>query len=81
MDRRQMDALEAFVGEICSDSIHPPLAFVTQRLALPDGLSVLVVEIDRSPLVHKSPGGYLCRQGSAKRELSPQGSAAPLSAA
>ena len=72
MDRQQMDALEAFVGEICSDSIHPPLAFITQRLALPDGLSVLVVEIDRSLLVHKSPGGYLCRQGSAKRELSPE---------
>lgn len=72
MDRQQMDALEAFVGEICSDSVHPPLAFTTQRLALPDGLSVLVVEIDRSPLVHKSPGGYLCRQGSAKRELSPE---------
>ena len=35
MDRRQMDALEAFVGELCSDSIHPPLAFITQRLALP----------------------------------------------
>jgi len=72
MDRQQMDALEAFVGEICSDSIHPPLAFITQRLALPDGPSVLVVEVDRSPLVHKSPGGYLCRQGSAKRKLSPE---------
>ena len=72
LDRKQMDALEAFVGEICSDSIHPPLAFITQRLALPDGLSVLVVEVERSPLVHRSPGGYLCRQGSAKRELSPE---------
>ena len=72
IDRTQMDALEAFVGEICSDSIHPPLAFITQRLALPTGLSALVVEIERSPLVHKSPGGYLCRQGSAKRELSPE---------
>ena len=72
MDRTQMDALEAFVGEVCSDSIHPPLAFITQRLALPTGLSALVVEIERSPLVHKSPGGYLCRQGSAKRELSPE---------
>jgi predicted HTH transcriptional regulator len=72
MDRQQMDAVEAFVGEVCSDSIHPPLAFTTQRLALPAGLSVLVVEVDRSPLVHKSPGGYLGRQGSAKRELSPE---------
>ena len=70
MDRTQMDALGAFVGELCSDSIHPPLAFITQRLALPGELSVLVVGVERSPLVHKSPGGYLCRQGSAKRELS-----------
>lgn len=70
MDRHQMDALEAFVFEICSDSIRPPLAFVTQRLALPDGSSVLVVEVEQSALVHKSPAGYLSRQGSSKRELS-----------
>ena len=69
MDRQQMDVLEDFVGKVCSDSIKPPLAFITQRLALPDGRSVLVVEIERSPLVHKSPGGYLHRQGSSKREL------------
>ena len=72
MDRQQMDALEAFVGEICSDSIRPPLAFVTQRLALPDGAFVLVVEVEPSALVHNSPGGYLSRQGSAKREMSPE---------
>lgn len=70
MDRHQMDALEAFVCEICADSIRPPLAFVTQRLALPDGSSVLVVEVEQSALVHKSPAGYLSRQGSSKRELS-----------
>lgn len=70
MSREQMDALEAFVGEICSDSIRPSLPFITQRLALPDGSFVLVVEIEQSALVHKSPGGYLVRQGSSKRELS-----------
>ena len=70
MNRKQMDALEAFVGEICSDSIRPRLPFVTQRLALPDNSSVLIVEVEQSALVHKSPGGYLSRQGSAKRELS-----------
>ena len=53
-----------------ADSIRPSLAFVTQRLALADGLSVLLVEIEQSALVHKSPGGYLSRQGSSKRELS-----------
>ena len=72
MNRQQMDALETFVGEICSDSIRPPLAFVTQRLALPDDSFVLVVEVEQSALVHRSPGGYLSRQGSAKREMSPE---------
>ncbi len=70
MNREQMDMLEAFVREICSDSIRPPVAFVTQRFALPDGSFVLVVEVAQSTLVHRSPGGYLSRQGSAKRELS-----------
>lgn len=70
LDRKQMDALEAFVSEICADSIRPPLVFVTQRLALPDGPFVLIVEVEQSALVHKSPGGYLSRQGSARRELS-----------
>ena len=70
MNRQQMDALEAFVSEICADSIRPPLAFVTQRLALPGGSFVLVVEVEQSALVHKSPRGYLSRQGSSKRELS-----------
>ena len=70
MNRQQMDALEAFVSEICADSIRPPLAFVTQRLALPNDLSVLVVEVEQSALVHRSPNGYLARQGSSKRELS-----------
>ncbi len=72
MTREMMDALEAYVGEICADSIHPPLGFTTQRLALPDGLSAFVVEVERSPLVHRSPGGYLFRQGSSVHELSPE---------
>lgn len=72
MDRPQMDSLEAFVGEVCSDSIRPPLPFVTQRLVLRDGSFVLVVEIEQSAQVHKSPNGYLVRQGSSKRELSPE---------
>ena len=53
--RPQIDMLETFVGEICADSIRPPLHFTTQRLPLPNGLSVLIFEIEQSPLVHKSP--------------------------
>ncbi len=69
MSRAQMDALEMFVSEICADSIHPRLAYVTQRLVL-DGSFVLIVEVEQSALVHKSPGGYFSRQGSTKRVLS-----------
>ena len=72
MNREMMDALEAYVSEICADSINPPLEFTTQRLALPDGSSVLVVGVERSPLVHRSAGKYIHRQGSSTREMSPE---------
>jgi ATP-dependent DNA helicase RecG len=38
---------------------------------LGDVRAVLKVDIPRSLFVHKSPGGYLWRQGSSKREMSP----------
>ena len=72
MNREMMDALEGYVSEICADSIDPPLEFTTQRLALPGGSSALVVDVERSPLVHRSPGGYLSRKGSSTRELPPE---------
>lgn len=71
LDRDDLDRLESFVSEICADSIHPPLSFITQRFSLSEG-PVLVVDIPQSALVHRSPGGYLQRQGSSKRELSPE---------
>ena len=72
MNREEMDNLEAYISEICADSIRPPLRFTTQRLALPNERSALIVEVPRSVLVHRSPGGYLSRQGSAVRELAPE---------
>ena len=72
MNREEMDALESYISEICADRIRPPLRFTTQRLALPDGLSTLIVEVPQSALVHKGPGGYLSRQGSSVRELAPE---------
>ena len=68
----QLDALEMFVSEICAQSISPPLGFTTQRLAVSDHQAVLVVEVEASTTVHKSPGGYFHRQGSSKRQLSAQ---------
>lgn len=71
----RLDAVEDFVREICVSSIQPPLAPVIERLSLPSGtgemLPVIRVDMARSLFVHRSPGGYLHRVGSAKREMAP----------
>ena len=68
--------MERFVHEVCHDSIDPPIAPAIERLWLPNsaGEDVAVVKIDvaRSLFVHRSPGGYLHRVGSAKRIMSPE---------
>ncbi len=71
LDRSQMDLLEEYISNVCEDRIAPPLSFFTRRLVLPSGQPVLVVEVERSALVHRGPGGYLTRKGSTVRELSP----------
>jgi predicted HTH transcriptional regulator len=69
----RLDAVEDFVRELCTDSIVPSLAPVIERLWLPtsagNDVAVIKVEVSRSLFVHKSPGGYLHRVGSAKREM------------
>ncbi|SHM95721.1 ATP-binding protein [Rhizobacter sp. OV335] len=71
----RLDALEDFVRQSCLDSIVPPLAPVIERLTLPDGtgseVPVLRIDVSASLFVHRSPGGYLHRVGSAKREMPP----------
>lgn len=73
--RDRLDTVEDFVRELCTDSIDPPIAPVIERLRLPTSsgemLPVVKIEVPRSLFVHKSPGGYLHRVGSAKREMSP----------
>ncbi|HLF97514.1 MAG TPA: ATP-binding protein [Methylococcaceae bacterium] len=72
----RLDAVEDFVRELCMDSIDPPVAPSIERLRLPsttgEALPVVKIEVPRSLFVHKSPGGYLHRVGSAKREMSPE---------
>ena len=46
--REEMDALEKFVYEICSDTIRPVLPYNAQRLALPEGLLLYAADEDRS---------------------------------
>lgn len=71
----RLDLVEDFVRQICLDGINPPLAPVIERLTLPSStgeqLPVLKVEVSSSLFVHRSPGGYLHRVGSAKREMAP----------
>lgn len=71
----RLDTVEDFVREVCVSSVTPPLAPVIERLSLPTGsgemLPVIRIEVARSLFVHRSPGGYLQRVGSAKREMAP----------
>ena len=70
-----LDKVEDFLREICLNSIKPSLAPVVQRLYLPGGrdekVPVIKVVVPRSLFVHQSPGGYLHRIGSAKRQMAP----------
>lgn len=71
----RLDDVENFVRQLCTDSIDPPLAPIIERLWLPSTtgaeVPVVKVEVSRSLFVHRSPGGYLHRVGSAKREMTP----------
>lgn len=71
----RLDSLEDFVRQLCLDAVTPPLSPVIERLTLANRagelLPVLKVEQPRSLFVHRSPGGYLHRVGSAKREMAP----------
>lgn len=70
-----LDPVEDFVRQLCLDSIVPSIAPVIERLRLTNAagerLPVLRIEVPRSLFVHKSPGGYLHRIGSAKKEMPP----------
>jgi ATP-dependent DNA helicase RecG len=73
--REHLDVVDAFVSEVCNDSIDPPLVAYIQRVVLPaeeGGHDTIVIKIDvpRSLFVHQSPGGYLIRIGSSKRKMS-----------
>ena len=69
----QLDAVETWIREICSDSVKPPMEVAIRKTALPGNPnSVICVDVPRSLFIHRSPGGYFRRYGSSKRELSPE---------
>ena len=71
----QLDAAERFVADITQDSITPPLVADISKLELTNAdatpVAVLRIDIPRGMVVHKSPGGYLRRIGSSKRQMEP----------
>lgn len=71
LDSPQLDKLVSLVREICTNSIKPSLDFRVYRVPVPgssqDG--VLLIEIPESAVVHRSPGGFLRRQGDARRQM------------
>ncbi len=68
LDQHNLDQTEKTVVELCRDSIEPQVSIFTEKLQF-DGKVLLKVDVPRSLFVHKSPGGYLARQGSSKREM------------
>lgn len=72
----QLDVAEQYIRQICTDSIVPPVTPRVERLNLPNRTGedrpVIRVDVPRSLFVHRSPGGYLHRVGSAKRVMTPE---------
>lgn len=72
----RLDLVETTIRDVVNDRIEPPLAVRIERLELPDldGTARAIVRIDvpRSLFVHRSPGGYLYRLGSSKRQMTPE---------
>lgn len=70
---KRLDIVEAWVRQICNDSVKPPLDAEINKLELSDSdgelRSVIEVVVPRSLFVHESPGGYFRRIGSSKRRL------------
>ena len=66
-----LEIVERCLHEVCADAVDPPLTPVIERLWLPgesdERFPVIKVTMPRSLFVHRSPGGYLHRVGSAKR--------------
>lgn len=69
----KLDSVARLVNEICHDAIDPPVDAVIERIDLPDSSGdlrwVLVLKMESSLSVHRSPGGYFLRSGLSKRRM------------
>ena len=68
LSREQMDELERFLVNICTDAIKPPIRPVILRQSV-NGGALLLVEVPQGHALHDSPGGNYHRVGSSKRTM------------
>ena len=72
--QQHLDLVERFVHQLCHDAIDPPIAPIIDSLRLPaatgEDVAVIKIDVPRSLFVHRSPGGFLYRVGSAKCVMS-----------
>ena len=70
-----LDVVERWSHEICTDLVKPALDADVHRMELEDAegrpAPVVTICVARSLFVHKGPGGYFRRTGSSKREMAP----------
>ena len=69
MSRKQMDALEQLLTEVCTDMIKPPIRPTILRKEIEDDKPFLLVEVGQGHTQHDSPGGSYHRVGSSKRKM------------
>ena len=71
----QLNQLMTVVGEVCTDSIRPPVEYDAHRVPTPPDRQggVLVVDVSPGATVHRSPGGCFRRRGDAKRTMDSDG--------
>jgi len=71
----QLDAVEEWFANAVESLCDPTPVVHVRRIELPNAEGVqwpvLWVQVPRSLFVHRSPGGYLHRVGSTKRQMSP----------
>ncbi len=69
MAREQMDELEMFLVQICTDTIKPPIRPAIFRREIEENKPFLLVEVPQGYALHDSPGGSFHRVGSSKRKM------------
>lgn len=70
LSRPRLDAVEALVREIATDSVRPAVQVDVFRSEL-DGLAFILVMVPEGYAQHDSPGGSYRRVGSSKQPMTP----------